>query len=224
MKISLTNMVLLIVMLASSGAAIALRPTRSIANEAPSVQLETLIPKQFADWRVDDLPMPIVSPELQAALNKVYAQTLTRTYINTRGERVMLSIAYGRDQSDNLQVHLPEGCYQGQGFAVEQKVRGTFDTAYGSVPVVRLVARKSLRVEPITYWITVGNEAVQDGWGMKKAKLAFAFKGEVPDGMLVRVSTITQDVKSAYQLQEGFAEALLANVSSEQRLRLIGFK
>jgi EpsI family protein len=221
---NLRNYALLGVMIVAMISAIALRPAKNLADNTPPLELEKLVPEKFGDWHIDNISHAVVSPDVQAALNKVYAQTLTRTYINANGQRIMLSIAYGKDQSDNLQIHLPEGCYQGQGFAVDQKQRGFMKTPYGDVPVVRLVAKKSLRVEPITYWITLGTQAVQDGWGMKKAKLAYAFKGVVPDGLLMRVSTIGQDIQGGYELQENFTETLLASVSPEQRERLVGYK
>ena len=63
----------------------------------------------------------------EAIINKIYNQTLTRTYINPRGDRIMLSIAYGRDQSDALQMHKPELCYPAQGFRLLNNQRGTLD-------------------------------------------------------------------------------------------------
>jgi len=47
----------------------------------------------------------IANPEQEAQINKIYNQTLTRTYVNPTGERIMLSIAYGGDQTDNMAVH-----------------------------------------------------------------------------------------------------------------------
>lgn len=135
----------------------------------------------------------------------------------------MLSIAYGKDQSDSLSIHSPEGCYGGQGFAIQNQVKAMLATAYGKIPVARLFATKGERHEPITYWITIGEHAVYDEWEMKKVKLNYALKGIIPDGLLFRVSSINSLEQEAYDLQANFAEALLSSLSPAQRMRLMGF-
>jgi EpsI family protein len=220
---SLRHLLIGLAMFAAVGLAAALTPREKVADLGPRIDLETMIPKQFGDWKVDDSIAPVqISPDLRAALNKIYNQTLARTYIDSRGERIMLSIAYGGDQSDNLQVHLPEGCYRGQGFAVTDKAEGGLDTPFGSIPVARLVATKETRIEPITYWIVVGDKTAENDWDMKKAKLVYALKRQVPDGMLIRISTIQRDVVGAYALERDFADAMLEALSPDKRLHLIG--
>lgn len=210
-------------MLAAAGLSYALTPKAKIADQGQKLVLETMIPQQFGDWKLDETIVPLqVSPDVQAALNKVYNQTLTRTYVNTKDERIMLSIAYGSDQSDNVQVHLPEGCYRGQGFAVGDKSETVMQTLFGQIPVAKLIASKGLRNEPITYWVVVGGEVTLDNWEMKKAKLKHALKGEIADGILIRVSSITPDPERGYEIQREFSDAMLKALTPEQRARLIG--
>src|SRR4030065_72730 len=79
------------------------------ADAGPKIDLEVLIPKTFGDWKIDETIAPLIAnPEQEAMINKIYNQTLTRTYVNPKGERIMLSIAYGGDQSDSMAVHKPE--------------------------------------------------------------------------------------------------------------------
>lgn len=217
------HLIIGLVMIAAAGLALALTPKEMVADQGPKIDLETMIPKQFGEWKVDESVVPVqISPDVQAALNKIYNQTLSRTYINNQGERIMLSIAYGGDQADNLSVHLPEGCYKGQGFAVGDKIRGLLNTPFGNIPVSRLVANKGQRNEPITYWIVVGNQTTNDGWAMKKAKLSYALKGQVPDGILIRVSSISNDPEKAYALQTNFADTMLGAMPPNYRMRLMG--
>ena len=169
----------------------------------------------------------LVNPEVEAAVNEIYAQTLSRTYVNANGQRIMLSIAYGEDQSDSVGAHLPEGCYGGQGFDVTDIYRGNLKTPYGDIPVSRLLASKSQRIEPITYWLLTGVKVAYSGWETKKAKLHYALRGIIPDGLLVRVSSITDtanslDVNNAYYLQTRFTQDLLASVSQQARTHLMG--
>jgi hypothetical protein len=109
MKISLKHLLTGIAMLAAAGLAIAMTPTHKIADQGPKLNLETMIPKQFGEWKMDETIAPLLAdPKQTALLNRIYNQTLSRTYVNTAGERVMLSIAYGGDQSDGMAVHKPQ--------------------------------------------------------------------------------------------------------------------
>jgi EpsI family protein len=201
-----------------------MKPTQYLDIKKENVNLEAMIPRQFKDWKVDESIAPqLISPDLQASLNKIYDETLSRTYVNGQGERIMLSIAYGGNQSDNLSVHLPEGCYGGQGFAVSKKINGVLPTNFGNIHVSRLIANKGFRNEPITYWIVIGDVPTSsDQWSIKKAKLMYALKGKVADGILVRISSVSPEAERAYNLQRDFAEALLEALTPEQRKRMIG--
>ena len=101
--------------------AIAMKPTMKLAENKPPVNLELMIPRAFADWKLDRSLAPIIaSPDVQERLALIYNQTLSRTYVNLAGQRVMLSIAYGDNQAtDDTQVHRPEFCYSAQGFRLE---------------------------------------------------------------------------------------------------------
>ena len=219
--------ILMLIMLCTSVLAYAARPTHKIADEAEQVNLEQIIPQQFNEWRIVNMSSQIVNPETAAALNKIYSQTLSRVYENAKGQRVMLSIAYGKDQSDSVSAHMPEGCYSGQGFAVNNVSRHQLNTQFGDIPVLRLLATKSDRIEPITYWLTTGKKVGYPGWETKKIKLQYALNGSIPDGFLMRVSSITSSIDStnidnAYALQKSFTADLLAGVLPSQRVRLMG--
>ena len=71
------------------------------------------------------------------------------------GKAIMLSLAYGEEQSKQSQVHLPEVCYPAQGSASSTARRRTSETPVGAIPVKRLEARLGNRNEPITYWIRI---------------------------------------------------------------------
>lgn len=221
--VSLKHLMIGFAMLSAVGLTYALTPKAKVADQESKLNLETMIPQQFGDWKVDETIVPLqVSPDVQAALDKVYNQTLSRTYVNSRDERIMLSIAYGADQSDNVAIHLPEGCYRGQGFAVSNKTESMMQTLFGEIPVAKLIATKEARYEPITYWVIVGGQVARDNWEMKKAKLKFALKGEVADGLLVRVSSVGLDAQRGYEIQREFSEAMLKALTPEQRARMIG--
>lgn len=203
--------------------ALALTPKQRVADQGPKIDLETMIPKKFGDWRVDESIVPLqVSPDVQAKLSKIYNQTLSRTYINSRGESVMLSVAYGSDQSDSMQVHKPEVCYPAQGFQVLSQYKSVMQINSIEIPVKRLVAKQSSRIEPITYWITVGEEAVTGGVDRKIAQIRYGLTGKVPDGMLVRISNISSNEDASFRLHDIFALDLYRQVESKNRRHVFG--
>lgn len=211
------------VMLCGAALAFAAKPRARIADQAPPVLLEQLVPKQFGTWQVDESVIPVVvDPQTQAALNQIYNQTLARTYVDAAGQRIMLSIAYGGDQSDAMQVHRPEICYAAQGFHVVKQAIGQLATDYGMLPVKRLVAVQGQRNEPITYWVVVGDTATELGFRQKLQQLKYGLTGRVPDGMLVRVSSIDRNDELAYGTQERFLREMLAAMPDASRARIAG--
>lgn len=199
-----------------------LKPTRLIADHKPKINLETMIPKQFSEWKIDESIIPLqADPERQALLNKLYNQTLSRTYVNQNGDRIMLAIAYGGDQSDSMQVHKPEVCYTSQGFQMSELKLGSLNSGYGAIPVKKMVAKMGGRIEPIIYWITIGDAVAVNSIKWKLERLKYGLTGRVPDGMLFRVSSLG-DKSDAYPLQERFIKDLLSHMTSDSRIRLIG--
>ncbi|MES2116841.1 MAG: exosortase-associated protein EpsI, B-type [Pseudomonadota bacterium] len=217
------GVVMCALMLLSAALARVAVPTTRMAAIRPAIELGTAIPVRFGDWE-EDLRQAanVVNPTTEAALHEIYAQTLSRTYVNKNGAQIMLSIAYGTEQSDNLSVHFPEGCYVGQGFAVGPTEMKPVATPYGSLPTAQLVASMYSRNEPITYWVVVGDHVVTTSWQLKKAKLAYSFQGIIPDATLMRVSNVTPDTAEGYQVQRQFIADLLAALTPEQRHHFAG--
>jgi len=223
MKLNRIALAMAALMFAASGAAIVARPGAKLANELPAITLESAIPRQFGDWR--EAPpgiVQVVNPQTQELLDKIYSQILTRTYVSANGYRIMLSIAYGSDQRGALQAHKPESCYPAQGFVVQKTEDASLATAFGDIPVRRLFTTLGPRQEPVTYWFTVGDTAIQGKLQKRLANLRYGLTGRIPDGMLFRVSSIDPDPAQAYRFQDLFVNQLLAAVSPDERKRLSG--
>lgn len=216
-------LIVALLMLASAAAAVLARPTRHLADQIGKPDLELLFPKQFGDWRVDtNLPVVLPSPDVQAQLDKIYNQVLARTYVNGKGQRVMLSVAYGGDQSDGTSAHRPEVCYPAQGFAIVSNEAATLSIDGQTVPVRRLVSRLGPREEPITYWIAVGGQVVTSGIAQKLAQMRYGLNGVIADGMLMRVSSIDGVPAHAYAVQDAFLAELARAVEPQARARVFG--
>ncbi len=211
------------IMLAGAALATGLRPTRLMSDVEGVPELARLFPTSFGAWRVDDsMAVVVPSPEVQAQLDKIYNDVLSRTYVNRAGERVMLSVAYGGDQSDATSAHRPEVCYPAQGFAITDNFADSVSISGRDVSVRRLMSRIAGRNEPITYWIVVGDQVVTTGIGQKLAQMRFGLRNIIADGMLVRVSTIDPDMQHGYRVQDEFLAALGAALDRRFAPRVLG--
>jgi EpsI family protein len=223
MKFTAKTLALLALMLLSATLGAALRPRINLADERPPVNLAAMVPTAFADWREElNLAAQVVNPQQRELLEKIYSQTLSRTYVNAQGYRIMLSIAYGKNQSDSLQMHLPDLCYPSQGFTVLATQRGKLDLLGKPIAPTRLNTSLGQRAEPLTYWTTVGDYVIKDGSDKKLAELRYAMQNRIPDGMLVRVSSIDKDTAYAYTLQNQFATAMVGAIAPDNRMRFAG--
>jgi EpsI family protein len=210
-------------MLAGSVLASTLRPTRLMSESQGVPKLENLFPTAFGDWRVDtSLPVVLPAPDVQAQLNKIYNEVIARTYVNKDGQRLMLSVAYGGDQSDATSAHRPEVCYPAQGFAITDNFGDSLHAAGRDIPVRRLMSRRSGRSEPITYWIVVGDQVVTSGIGQKLAQMRYGLRNIIADGILVRVSSIDNDMQKGHQVQSQFIDDLGQVLEGDKARRVFG--
>jgi exosortase B len=207
-------------MITASLAAPLLEPVRA---EGPSLQLESMVPRAFGDWSIDPeiVPVPLTA-DVQAKLDRIYSQTVSRTYVNAAGEHMMLTVAYGGDQSDALKAHRQEVCYTAQGFTIHDLHADELAVMGGSIPVARMLAIRDERSEPVTYWFTMGDRVVRGRLERLAAQLREGFAGRIPDGMMVRVSSISTDPGAAYAAQQAFVAALLASMPPAERARFAG--
>jgi EpsI family protein len=219
--ISIRHLVVGLCMLAVVGLSVAIEPPKT---RKATVSLEQMVPRSFAEWELDAGGKVLVAnPQVEAGLAVTYDEVLSRTYRNAKGDRIMLSIAYTGDIDRQMDVHRPEFCYPAQGFDIIRRTADRrIETAVGVLPVKQLVTRQGLRVEPITYWITVGDTPTSRGWERKLVKLRYGLTGKIPAGMLVRVSNISANESAAYRLQQEFISALLSALPDKDRRQFVG--
>lgn len=215
--------VVAILMFATSVGAIALRPDAKAAEQGAKIDLEKMIPARLPGWREEPQQIAqVVNPQTQALLDKLYSQILSRAYVSDDGYRVMLSIAYGSDQRGDLQAHKPEVCYPAQGFTLRDLHAAELDTVFGTIAASRLFATLRTRDEPVTYWFTVGDSAIANPLEKRLVEFRYALTGQIPDGLLFRISSIDPDRERAYRMQDRFVDALLATLPPADRRRLSG--
>jgi EpsI family protein len=143
--------------LAGAGVAYALVPRHHVSL-LRGLTVEQTVPRAFGAWvsqDVSDLVAPKVEDSLAARL---YGETVGRVYRGgDSGVEIMMLLAHGDTQSDDLQLHRPEICYPAFGFAISQSA--VTDVALASrvtLPSRRLVADAPDRREIIIYWSRLG--------------------------------------------------------------------
>lgn len=208
----------------SAVAAVAMVPRRSVV-QGPAVVLDTMVPQSFGSWTIDPRVVPVMpNAELQKIIEETYDQTLARTYIDPAGYQVMLSIAYGGRRNQGMDIHRPEICYPAQGLALRSDTTNAelLIDAQRRLPIKRLVAGSGNRHEPISYWLVIGNNLASFGYGHRIALMKYGLTGRVPDGMLVRVSSVDKNESRSFAMQDNFLRDLLGAVAPADRARLLG--
>lgn len=200
-----------------------LQPDVKMADIYPRPSLASAFPQQFGTWRMEGAAqnMPL-APDVEKQIKTIYTETADRVYVNDRGERMMVTVAYGRDQSDGFKVHRPEVCYAAQGFVVKAPQPSEINLGTRQIGVQRVDTHKADRFEPVTYWMVIGDKVVNTPWRHKVEQVQFAFHGLIADGLLVRISSFSKDPAEAYSAQDEFVRQWMAHVPNDQRSRLFG--
>lgn len=197
-------------LLAAAGGAVALTP-RNRLNLLNGKELEKLVPLSFAGWHVTPSNAVIMPEAREGSLaDQLYSQTVSRLYLSEIDLPVMLVIAYGDTQSDQLQLHRPEVCYTAVGFEISTSEVVQVPVAPPkTLPARQLVATSNDRTEPILYWTRIGDFLPASGNEQRLMKLRTEMQGYVADGVLVRLSTVAEPTPETFAALQRFAKAML---------------
>jgi EpsI family protein len=209
-------------MAAVAAATAAARHSLADGQKAAPPQLLRIVPRDFAGWRELATPATVVSAQTQEMLQSIYNEILARVYAAADGYQVMLSIAYGGDQRGVLRAHKPEVCYPAQGFKLLDAADTVLATQHGPIPARTLRTVLGPRNEPVMYWFAYAGRTSASAWERRLQSLRLTMTGQVPDGLLFRVSSIDADAKRAWARQGDFVRALLGACTPSARARLAG--
>lgn len=210
-------------LLLAAGGAAALTPRKNVVLLREGRQLEAMVPQSIGSWRA--IPSDLfVLPKTEGSLaDKLYNQTVTRLYESPTALPVMLVMAYGNIQNDALQLHRPEACYAAVGFQISNSRVETVEVGgRASVPVRELTATAEQRIEPIIYWTRIGDALPTTGSEQRWSKLQQQFEGIIPDGILVRLSTVAEPTAETFAALRDFAATMLLAVAPADRAVLVG--
>jgi exosortase B len=208
--------VMLVGMLLATAVAQALTPR--LQSNASVEPLADSVPQQFGEWKA--MLAATSQAELSTAddggksQDQPYDDVLMRTYVNQAGDRVMLAIAYSREQRQDVKLHLPEICYPAQGYKVLKLAPAALSVSAGgaTLPGKHMLASGNGRTEAVTYWARISDAYPQGGLAMRMKIFRDGLRGKVSDGILVRSSMLVRDADdapAAYATQERFLRSLV---------------
>ncbi len=190
-------MILGLSMIATAFGVELLQPTPLPVAERGS--LAQSIPTQFGDWKEVSFGAEQVDPGKGAAdepnMDRPYDDVLMRAYGNSRGDVVLLALAYGRNQRQEVKIHRPDVCYTAQGFQLVERasialpVQGTQGA---QVNGMRMLVKAPGRTEAVSYWIRIGDVFTDNAWSIRYHIFTQGMAGRAVDGVLVRASQIVQ--------------------------------
>jgi EpsI family protein len=207
--------VLAVSMLAAAAAAWVMTPTATLVAHP---RLAQLVPTEFGEWKaVSSSGLKVVDPSIGQAGDVVtdspYSDVLMRAYADGRGDIVLLALAYGATQRQEVKIHRPEVCYVAQGFEVVRRSAATFPLSDGApVRGSRLLVRAPNRIEAVSYWIRIGGAYSNSAWATRYYLFKEGLKGRVVDGVLVRASQILDSNEAASPDRFGVQERFLAEL------------
>jgi EpsI family protein len=213
----------IVVILGAAAAAQAMIPRRHFGEAPTQASLEEMIPKSFGQWTYDP-SVQLVQPPGDTLEKQIYSAELARGFRDPAGHLVMLLIAYGASQSDRLQMHRPEICYSAQGFRVSKLTTVVLNLGDGlpPLPVRHLTAQREDRLEPITYWMRLGDTIATGPVERQILKVKYGLGGYIADGALMRVSTVNLPPELGFEVQSTFIRDLMQHIDGKARQFLIG--
>ena len=208
-----------VALLAAAVAGFALKP-RQLEQLLGKAKLDDLVPKEFAGWRFEASSGLVLPPQDQLR-DQIYSQLLTRVYTRADGAGIMLLIAYSGAQDGTIQIHRPEVCYPASGFRLTENEAHSVPVEAGiTIPSRYLVAESELRREQIVYWTRQGKHFPTKWSEQKTAVIAENFAGIIPDGVLVRMSSVAAG--KVIGLFDEFAHDLYEAVGMRMRQVMVG--
>ena len=207
-------------LLATAAGAIALKPRR-VVSPLQDGMLDRAIPKTIGPYKFVTAS-GLVLPPNDEITEQIYDQVLTRVYAADGLLPIMLLIAYGSAQDYTLQAHLPEVCYPSSGYTLTalDRVPTTVRNGVRSTATM-LTAERPDRIEQVFYWIRIGDRFPASLTQLRLAVIMANLAGQLPDGILVRVSTLSPDGAVASPQLQTFNRLLVESVGPLGR-RLLG--
>ena len=175
-----------------SAAGYALTPRGMLPRLRPGT-VEAWVPDRIGPWTFAS-SSGVVLPPPDALSDRLYDNLVTRAYSAQGLPPVMLLIAYSAAQDGMLQVHRPEFCYTASGYRLTPtRDVAVLDAAGRRFGANAFDARGAASSERVLYWTRIDNAFPQSWLEQRAAVMRANLDGRIPDGLLARVSTPSDD-------------------------------
>ena len=208
-------------LLATAASAAALTP-RTRIDLLGKRKLEDVVPAQLGPWRFQSKSGLVIPPEDELSA-QLYSQLLTRVYVAPDPlPPVMLLVAQGASQTGVIQVHRPEVCYPTGGYQLSPRALIEIPVPGDRIAASGFTATADSRIEQLLYWTRIGRDRPRT-WAEQRISVARAnLRGELPDAVLVRVSTLSPDPQTSFAHLRDFVRAFLGSLTPATRAFMVG--
>ena len=189
---------------------------RQTSSRISEVAFQALLPAKVGGWTAR-VSSDLILPSADALSDKLYENLKTYTYEGPGLPTIMFLIAYSSVQQNDVQVHRPEVCYPMAGYPIltNQPVEARIGNR--GIPARYLTADRGALREMILYWTRVGQRFPLN-WTQQRIEMARAnVSGVIPDGALLRFSTISAEGSNDYQLLTDFAHKMAQSLNPKMK-------
>jgi EpsI family protein len=207
-----------------------LRPALGAGNPQPDLQ--AILAHEPAGWRARQKLEEVVDPRWSPATQAAYDTVVMRQFVRADGAEVTLLVTWSRD--GRLRAgHDQEICYRAGGFAVSRMRTETLPAGAAGLGVTSFTGERGNFAEDVVYWRVTGGrlDPVESDKGELKGKdilvqrlhrLRHMLSGDVPDNVMVRVSTRRPAHMPPAQVNETFVKGLLQALGPSERQTILG--
>ncbi len=192
--------------------------------------LERLVSQHPPDWkmvghqRIDDFSWG----------KSVFSQhdiVATRTYQHTDGRKVSVVMAWSGDGLNFQKIHEQQVCYKASGFEVSPLHIVSILTGTGSIDAMAFTAIQDARKDDVAYWMVIDGMRERDidkrnpivRQFLQLLYLPSFFRGELPDILMVRVSSVRLANGQPTTDHIDYIKEWLKTISSADRQRITGW-
>ncbi len=175
--------------------------------EIPERELAAL-PRQFGVWRGQDVPL---DPHVYRAIGA--HSVVNRQYTDLAGNHVTLHSAILADATSGV-PHLPEVCFQGSGWTIEQSKDVRLTAVAGQPSLARvLVVRREGEQAVALFWFQMGDQSFVDRDSYRHARRTFFGLEAWPAVVKVLLQTSAGSPAEAQTRLMEFGKLVLAETS-----------
>lgn len=204
----------------ASGVAYARQP-QVAAPVLKKATFERLVPSSFGAWTVFS-DGGVVLPPPDTLRDRLYDNLVTRVYQAPGAPLVMLLLAYNNAQDGVLQVHRPEVCYPVGGFQLSPTKKIQISLSGNSVAANIFTAEAPGRVEQVMYFTRLGTAFPRSWIEQRMSVIKANLAGDIPDGMMMRVSVVGIDQQRANPILTEFTREFISASPLQLQKLLVG--